>query len=68
MSLVSLSQRTNAAIATPMPTATARPTAQSFYELGQENLADGEIDDARAKLTRAIEPNPQFTEAYFLIE
>ena len=52
--------------APPMPTATAAPTSQSFYELGQENLVNGEIDDAQVNLTKAIELHPQYTEAYFL--
>ena len=51
--------------ATPMPTAIATPTSQSFYELGQESLADGDIENARAHLSKAIELNPQYAEAYF---
>ena len=51
--------------ATPIPTATATPTSQSFYELGQKSLANGDFDDARAHLNKAIELNPQYAEAYF---
>ena len=56
---------TPAPIATPIPTATATPTSQSFYELGQKSLANGDFDDARAHLNKAIELNPQYAEAYF---
>ena len=59
------------ATTTPVPTAShtpvpAAPTSKSYYDLGKESLAKEEIDSAITKLSRAIELNPDYVDAYYL--
>ena len=46
---------------TPVPTL----TYESYYELGKESFANDEIDSAIANLSKAIELNPDFADAYY---
>ena len=51
-----------AATHTPAPT----PTSKSYFDLGKESLANDEIDSAITHLSRAIELNPDYVDAYYL--
>ena len=58
------------ATSTPEPTTTPAPTEtpspESFYDLGKENLTNGDIGGALANLSKAIELKPDFVGAYYL--
>ena len=51
---------------TPVPAPTAAASPESYYDLGKENLVNREIGSALTNLSRAIELNPDFGDAYYL--
>ena len=55
-------------VPTPATTHTPAPTqtSKSYFDLGKESLANDEIDSAIANLSRAIELNPDYVDAYYL--
>ena len=70
--LVLTSTAQPATTATPRPTATTAPvptptpSPEPYYDLGKENLKNRDIGSALTNLSRAIELNPDYVDAYYL--
>ena len=50
---------------TPAPTPTVTLTYEEYFELAIEDYTNEEIEDAIANLSKAIELNPDFVDAYY---
>ncbi len=50
---------------TPVPSPTATLTYEDYFELGIENYANDEIEGAITNLSKVIELNPDYVDAYY---